>query len=60
MKLPSDPYILLSTLNMKLRDTYPDLDDLCRSLDVDRSLIESKLRDAGYSYDPITNQFKPI
>lgn len=32
--LPRDPFMLLSYVNIKLRDEYPSLDNLCASLDV--------------------------
>ena len=56
--IPSDPIILLSFINMKLRDEYPDLDDLCKSLDIDRTALEEKLAAAGFQYDSSSNQFK--
>lgn len=56
--IPSDPYILLSFVNMKLRDEFADLDSLCKSLDIDRKALEEKLGAAGFEYDPSTNQFK--
>ena len=33
--LPGDPVILLSYVNTQLRDHYPDLTELCKSLDVE-------------------------
>lgn len=57
MALPKDPYMLLSVVNTKLRDDYTDLDDLCASLGEDRSQLESKLKEAGFNYNPTTNQF---
>lgn len=57
MALPKDPYMLLSVVNTKLRDDYTDLDDLCASLDEDRIQLESKLKEAGFIYNPTTNQF---
>ncbi|MBR6328798.1 MAG: DUF4250 domain-containing protein [Lachnospiraceae bacterium] len=56
--LPKDPVMLLSFVNMKLRDEYSDLDSLCEGLEVDRSEIDAKLRSIGYTYDRNTNQFK--
>ncbi len=56
--LPEDPAILLSFINMKLRDRYPDLDSLCEDLDEDRDAIVSKLEAQGYHYDPETNRFR--
>jgi hypothetical protein len=56
--LPSDPDMLLSVINTKLRDTYKDLDSLCDDLDVSRAEIEEPLNKAGYFYQRETNQFK--
>ena len=56
--LPNDPIILLSYLNMKLRDEYSTLDDLCSSLGADRQELEEKLTAAGFAYDPAVNQFR--
>lgn len=49
--------MLYSTVNMRLRDTGCDLDTFCRREDIDRASLEAKLRDAGFEYDPDTNQF---
>lgn len=54
---PKDPMILLSWTNMKLRDFYSDLDDLCKSLDIDRNELETLLETAGYTYDRQQNRF---
>ena len=35
MALPNDPIMLLSMINLKLRDFYPTLDALCEDLDED-------------------------
>ena len=56
--LPKDPMLLLSVLNMKLRDAYDSLDDLCEDLAEDRSELEEKLRAAGFVYDENRNQFR--
>lgn len=56
--LPNDPNMLLSVLNLKLRDYYPDLDALCDDLDVDREELLKKMVDAGYNYDPEGNCFR--
>ena len=55
--LPSDPIMLLSFINMKLRDYYSSLDALCDDLNEDRKVIEEKLAAADYHYDPVRNQF---
>lgn len=56
--LPNDPFMLLSAVNMKLRDQYASLDELCRGLDVDRDALVRKLADAGFEYMPEINQFR--
>lgn len=56
--LPQDPIMLLSVINTKLRDEYPDMDELCASLDIDRKQLEKKLEDAGFKYDKTINQFR--
>ena len=43
MMLPKDPFMLLSMINMKLRDQYPSLDALCDDLDVSKAEIEETL-----------------
>lgn len=55
--IPSDPVMLLSFLNLKLRDYYNDLDALCDDLDVSRQEIVEKLNAIDYHYDPEKNQF---
>lgn len=55
--LPKDPYMLLSIINMKLRDQYDGLDALCDDMDIDRTELEKSLADAGFTYNPQTNSF---
>ena len=47
MKLPEDPVMLLSFVNMKLRDQYASLDDLCDDLNVLSVELEEKLGEIG-------------
>lgn len=56
--LPRDPNMLLSMINMKLRDFYSNLDALCDDMDEDKAEIIQILAGAGYSYDEDINQFK--
>ena len=56
--LPAEPSILLSFVNMKLRDEFSDLDDLCDALDVDKAELIEKLEKAGYRYDAENNCFR--
>ncbi len=55
--LPKDPIMLLSVINMKLRDRYDSLDALCDDLDESRAALEETLAGAGYHYDPEKNAF---
>lgn len=55
--LPNEPHLLLSVINMKLRDFYISLDALCDDLDEDRETICAKLNEIGYHYDKERNQF---
>jgi len=55
--LPKDPAMLLSFVNMKLRDFYKTPDALWEDLDVDGKEITDKLTKAGYHYDQERNQF---
>ena len=56
--LPKDPYMLLSVINMKLRDSYGSLEELVRSEGIDEAAIVEPLGKAGYEYDPSGNYFK--
>ena len=56
-KLPNNPYVLLSTINMKLRDFYSSIDDLCDDLDENKEEIDNILNSIGYYYSKENNQF---
>lgn len=56
--MPADPVMLMSWVNMKLRDEYASLDELCESLDIPRADLEEKLHTAGFDYLPEVNQFR--
>lgn len=55
--IPKDPVMLLSYVNLKLRDFYDNLDALCEDLDADRDEIVGKLSGIDYYYDEEKNQF---
>lgn len=56
--LPQDPVMLVSYLNLKLRDEYPSLSALCDDLDVDEFTLIKKIQDAGFRYDLEHNQIR--
>lgn len=49
--------MLLSFVNLKLRDFYKNLDELCEDLDADKKEILEKLQAMDYTYDEEKNQF---
>lgn len=55
--IPKDPTMLLSYVNLKLRDFYASLDNMCDDMDVSKAEIEGKLQEIGYNYDSQRNQF---
>ena len=55
--IPSDPIMLLSFVNLKLRDYYDSLERMCDDLDVSEDEIVEKLKTAGYTYDRVQNRF---
>ena len=57
MSLPKDPFMLLSVINMKLRDFYPSLDALCEDLGESREEMIETLGSAGFEYDEKNNRF---
>ena len=57
MELPDDPMMLFSMVNMKLRDCYHSLDELCDDMNVDKELLVKKLKAAGFEYSKENNNF---
>lgn len=55
--IPTDPVILLSFVNTKLRDEYESLEELCAALDADEASLAAALAAIGYTYDPAKNRF---
>ena len=46
--LPKDPVMLLSVINTKLRDDYPDLETLCEDLEINQKETEKVLESIDY------------
>ena len=55
--VPQDPVMLLSFLNLKLRDFYGSLDALCEDQDLNREEILEKMKQIDYAYDEENNRF---
>ena len=53
----SDPLMLLSFVNTKLRDQYASLDTLCDDLQLNRQELQRRLSEVGFEYDPGQNRF---
>ena len=56
-KLPKDPAMLMSFLNMKLRDNYSSLDELCDDMGIDRKELLDRMNELGMEYLPEQNKF---
>lgn len=57
MSIPNDPMILLSFVNLKLRDYYSSLNAMCDDMELDINEITTKLASIDYEYDAELNKF---
>lgn len=55
--LPKDPIMLMSMINMKLRDFYPTLEALCEDMEIDQAELEDTLKAVGFEYSRENNKF---
>ncbi len=55
--IPKDPVMLLSFVNLKLRDYYGSLEALCEDLDIEKDTLVQKLATIDYHYNEERNQF---
>ena len=55
--LPNDPVMLLSVVKTALRDNHQELDGFCRTRDVEKDEIISKLKTINYEYNVELNKF---
>ena len=53
-----DPHLLVGLLNTELRNQCDSLDDLVKTHDLERDLLENKMAESGYVYRPEQNQFR--
>lgn len=56
-RLPKDPIMLYSVINIKLRDFYSSLETLCEDMNIDENTLKEKLSSAGFEYNKERNQF---
>ena len=57
MSIPNDPMMLLSFVNLKLRDYYSSLNAMCDDMELDINEITKKLASIDYEYDSELNKF---
>ena len=57
-KIPKDPNMLYSYINVMLRDRYASLEDFCDANDADMEEIVQRLEGAGFVYNAEINQFR--
>ncbi|MGL5414934.1 MAG: DUF4250 domain-containing protein [Clostridium sp.] len=53
-----DVNILVSIINLKLRDYYKDLDTLCEDMDLNEQELKEKLEEGGFNYLKEGNCFR--
>ncbi|MDD1783744.1 DUF4250 domain-containing protein [Enterovibrio sp. ZSDZ35] len=53
-----DTIMLMSIVNMKLRDEFDSLVSLSKFFDIDADALKQKLATAGFEYMPEQNQFR--
>ena len=56
-QIPQDPYVLMSFINMKLRDEFPSLDELCATLGISKQWLIDRLAMIGMEYSKENNRF---
>ncbi|MFP4068793.1 MAG: DUF4250 domain-containing protein [Opitutales bacterium] len=54
----TDPRLLVGLVNTELRNHSVDLDDLCRTHEIDPDLLQARLAEAGYHYRPEQKAFR--
>ncbi|MCD9513251.1 DUF4250 domain-containing protein [Photobacterium phosphoreum] len=52
-----DTVMLMSIVNMKIRDEFNTLDDLVKFFDIDREQLIAKLATGGFDFLPQVQQF---
>ncbi|MDO6544841.1 DUF4250 domain-containing protein [Photobacterium sanguinicancri] len=53
-----DAVMLMSIVNMKIRDEFGDLDNLVKYYEIDKAQLIARLASAGFDYLPEAKQFR--
>lgn len=53
-----DVHILVSIINLKLRDNYKNLNELCDDMELNEEELKAKLKEGGYEYLEEGNCFR--
>ncbi|MDE5849390.1 MAG: DUF4250 domain-containing protein [Muribaculaceae bacterium] len=56
--LPKDPAMLMSFINMKLRDEYRTLEDFCAVYGLDEHKLKAQMETSGFKWIPGIRQFR--
>lgn len=56
--LPKDPVMLMSFVNMKMRDEFRTLEDFCAFYGLNQEKLKAELENAGFSWMPGIRQFR--
>ena len=60
-RLPKDPFMLVSSINMLLRDNeFESLEDLCAYFEREVEEVKEELLECGYIYDEEQRQVKAL
>lgn len=60
MNLQTEPVLLYSIINTKLRNQSMVLEDLCEIADIDKDALLNVMEKAGYVYDEEMRQFRRV
>ena len=60
-RLPKDPFMLVSSINMLLRDNeFDSLEELCAYFEREMEEVKEELLECGYVYDEKQRQVKAL
>lgn len=56
--MPKDPVMLMSFINMKLRNEYRTLEDFCIAYGIEESKLKATMEASGFEWMPGIRQFR--